>query len=96
MSYRQNKLRIPDSMRREVLQRDPVCVLRVPDVCTGGATEVDHRVPDSAGGATDMANLQGVCAACHAVKSEGERKAAIRHRVARRRLPRGEHPSKAF
>ena len=83
-------------MRRAVLQRDPVCVLQVPDVCTGSADEVDHLVPDSAGGATDMANLQGVCAACHAVKSEGERKAAVRHRVARRRLPRGEHPSKVF
>lgn len=83
-------------MRRAVLQRDPVCVLQVPDVCTGSADEVDHRVPDSAGGATDMANLQGVCAACHAVKSEGERKAAVKLRVARRKLPRGVHPSKAF
>lgn len=83
-------------MRREVLQRDTVCVLQVPNVCTGIATEADHRVPDSAGGATDMANLQGVCPECHTVKSEGERKAAVRHRAARRRLPRGEHPSKVF
>lgn len=83
-------------MRRKVLQRDTVCVLQVPDVCTGASTEVDHRVPDSDGGATDIANLQGVCPECHAVKSEGERRAAVRHRTARRRLPRGEHPSKVF
>lgn len=83
-------------MRRAVLRRDPVCVLKVPDVCTGASTEVDHRVPDSDGGATDMANLQGVCPECHAVKSDGERKAAVRHRVERRKLPREVHPSKVF
>ena len=59
--------------RRQFLSEHPLCVhcavagLRVP------AHHVDHVQPVSEGGAWfDVENLQGLCAACHSVKTRGE------------------------
>lgn len=50
--------------RRHVLHQQPLCV------CGRIATDVDHVVPMSEGGAAfDLANLQSLCHACHGEKS---------------------------
>ena len=61
-------------LRKLVLSEDPLC--RICSVLgrVSLATVVDHVVPVKAGGARfDMANLQGLCVACHNRKSAGER-----------------------
>lgn len=46
---------------------DGLCTLRTPGVCTTYATQVDHVIPLSKGGAKyDPANLRAVCRACNA------------------------------
>ena len=58
-----------ERLRREVLaQAGRVCQLAGPG-CTHHATQVDHVVPRSQGGADTLDNLQAVCAACHATKT---------------------------
>lgn len=97
MSYRPDRTDIPRALRREVLERDNYqCTMRLPRVCTGIATEVDHNTPDYLGGKTVRENLRGVCPDCHAVKSRNERETALKHRAARRRLPRDTHPSQVL
>jgi 5-methylcytosine-specific restriction endonuclease McrA len=70
--------------RREILERDPECRLRLPG-CTGTSTEVDHIVRPSDGGSNDPANLRGVCNGCHRQRTieqskEGNRRAAAARR----------------
>jgi len=59
-------------LRRIKLQANPLC-----EVCLKEkATTADHIIPMKQGGAAlDIANLQGLCAACHGRKSiqEGSR-----------------------
>jgi 5-methylcytosine-specific restriction endonuclease McrA len=56
-------------IRPAVLARDGyTCQLRY-DVCTGAATEVDHK---KRGDDHSMPNLQAVCSACHQVKTLAE------------------------
>lgn len=60
-------------LRDAVLKRDEH--LCQPCKAAGGltlATQVDHIVPKARGGTDAMENLQGICAACHAVKSQRE------------------------
>lgn len=38
-------------------------------ICGRPASEVDHIVPRSRGGADDEDNLQAICSACHAKKT---------------------------
>ena len=55
--------------------------------CGNLGTEVDHIVPVGEGGAkTDPANLQTLCATCHAVKSKAEAARANARRLAAARL----------
>ncbi len=59
-----------------VLAAQPICVL-----CKrAAATEVDHRVPKAQDGPDDLANLQGVCSACHRAKSAAEGSAGLQGR----------------
>jgi 5-methylcytosine-specific restriction protein A len=59
--------------RRSVLARDEIC-----RICNDAlATEVDHIVP---GDDHSLANLQGVCARCHAAKTRAEAAEARRER----------------
>ena len=57
-----------------VLRRDRfVCQLRL-DGCMERATEADHIVPVSRGGAEyDVSNGQALCASCHSKKTASER-----------------------
>lgn len=60
-------------LRQIVLARDPVCrdpfgVHRAAGEVVP-ATDVDHIVPRSAGGADTLENLQGLCHACHSRKT---------------------------
>lgn len=55
--------------------------------CGGLGVEVDHIIPVGEGGAkTDPANLQTLCATCHAVKSKAEVSRANARRLAAARL----------
>jgi 5-methylcytosine-specific restriction endonuclease McrA len=48
-----------------VLHRDPIC-----RACGRAASmDVDHIVPVARGGLSSMENLQGLCHACHALKT---------------------------
>jgi 5-methylcytosine-specific restriction endonuclease McrA len=49
-------------------------------LCGGSGDEVDHVVPRSEGGTDDPDNLRVLCAPCHKVKSDRERKAGYRRR----------------
>jgi len=52
-------------LRKMTLARDPVCVK-----CEGReATVADHVIPKKRGGQDSLANLQGLCRACHAFKT---------------------------
>ena len=58
------------------------CQIRYAGVCTGIATEADHIVPITEGGAEfDPLNGQGACRACHALKSSDEGHRAQGHRT---------------
>lgn len=83
-------------VRREVLERDDHrCQLRYV-VCTGVATEVDHKVPEykRPNVTVTAAECQAVCPQCHAVKSRREQVESAKFHAARRHLPREQHPSK--
>lgn len=62
-----------EKTRRRILRRDPIC--KDGRACDGMAlsTEVDHTV---AGDDHSDANLQGICADCHKVKTQEEARAA--------------------
>lgn len=42
------------------------CVIRLPGICTGKATQADHIIPVHAGGTDDAANLRASCPECNA------------------------------
>ncbi len=52
-------------MRDRILGANPLCAM-----CRAAlATEMDHIVALTNGGTNDQDNLQGLCAACHEVKT---------------------------
>jgi 5-methylcytosine-specific restriction protein A len=61
-------------LRRRQLRREPVCQYMTPDGerCARMATDVDHIVPKSQGGADELANLQSLCHAHHSMKTVRE------------------------
>jgi len=52
------------------------CQIRYPDICLGTATDFDHIVPLSAGGADTEANGQAACRKCHSRKTSTEARQA--------------------
>jgi hypothetical protein len=58
---------IPISMKRALLERDPVCV--VPGCGVDKGLEIDHVVPYAQGGSTDLANLVRLCHWHHYLKT---------------------------
>lgn len=60
---------------REIRKRDPVC-----RACgTAHTKEADHIIPVANGGAPlDLANGQGLCRPCHALKTKAEAKARLK------------------
>jgi len=63
--------------RRRWFARHPLCVACEKRGLVVEATELDHVIPLGQGGADDASNLQGLCRACHAIKSVGEQDAAV-------------------
>jgi 5-methylcytosine-specific restriction protein A len=63
-----------DKLRLRILARDGAlcqpCARR--GVGTPGCNIVDHRINKERGGTDDEANLQTICAPCHAAKSQAE------------------------
>jgi 5-methylcytosine-specific restriction endonuclease McrA len=76
-------------IRPVVLKRDPRCKLQYQG-CTAVSTQVDHK---QRGDDHNFANLQGVCAKCHAIKSAREGRQAQLTRSQRRQRPSERHPS---
>lgn len=78
-------------LRRAALTRDyNACVL-----CGEPANQVDHIVPDWAGGPHTLENLRSLCADCHKRKTTEDSAAARKHyrQKATRALP---HPLDAW
>lgn len=71
-------------VRRHVLARDGQrCRIATPGICLGRATEVDHIVAMSDGGApADLRNLQAACKPCNVSKA---RAATVERARVRRR-----------
>lgn len=76
-------------VRPDILRRDPICKLQYP-MCTRVSTQVDHV---TLGDDHSYANLEGVCAACHAHKSALEGRITQLTRRQRRFRPLERHPS---
>lgn len=76
-------------LRRQVLQRDQYqCKLRIPGICIGHATQVDHTISTAAGGAElDPNNCASSCQPCNAWKASQEGAAARRRKRAQRPTP---------
>lgn len=56
-------------IRREHLQREPLCVLCARKQVVRAGTEVDHVIPLFKGGADDETNRQTLCDECHKAKT---------------------------
>lgn len=67
--YRSRAMRITRAQIRAVLERDKVC-----RNCGGTAKDIDHIIPVSRGGPTELSNLQLLCRPCHHQKSRRDRK----------------------
>ena len=77
--------------RAGVLEREPLCRLCAASGMTVAASELDHIVPRSKGGALmDHANVQPLCAECHARKSADERRRPRSRFCERHGYPRAE------
>jgi 5-methylcytosine-specific restriction enzyme A len=63
-------------MRRRQLHREPRCqyTTRDGERCTKAATDVDHIIPKSEGGADAMDNLQSLCHSHHSMKTAAEQR----------------------
>ncbi|MDC8980683.1 hypothetical protein PR370_01025 [Mycobacterium marinum] len=79
---------IPDRVKAQVRRRDKTCRLQY-GVCTQRIDEFDHieglaelgipRTP-----VLDATTIQGVCRACHAIKTEAQRREGIERAKAQR------------
>jgi 5-methylcytosine-specific restriction endonuclease McrA len=68
--YRSRAARISRPQIRVVLERDKVC-----RTCGNAAKDIDHIIPVSRGGQTELSNLQLLCRPCHHQKSRQDRRA---------------------
>ncbi|WP_246228971.1 HNH endonuclease [Mycolicibacterium psychrotolerans] len=67
-------------VRPAALARDRYqCQLRIPGLCVGRATDVDHIVEVADGGSDTLDNAQSCCAPCHRRKT-AQHAAKARHR----------------
>lgn len=89
----------PPRVARRIITRDQICQLAY-DGCLITATQADHIVPHAE--ATRFgwppseidseANGQGVCTACHAIKTRAEQQRGRKRRAAGARRPPDPHP----
>lgn len=63
-----------DRLRAVVRREEPLCRVCLAKGRVAATAHVDHIKPKAAGGTDERANLQGICAACHAEKSGLERR----------------------
>ena len=66
--YRSRAARITQAQIHEVWERDQVCT-----ICGDEGKEIDHIVPVSRGGQTELTNLRLLCRPCHREKSRTEK-----------------------
>lgn len=71
--YRERAARITAAQIRAVRERDKVCL-----VCGALGTDIDHILPVSEGGQTELLNLQLLCHPCHIEKSREDWKSRER------------------
>lgn len=85
----------PASVRRRILERDPVCrCAGCPDhegPCGQPSRIADHVVPWAEGGPDTIENGQGLCPACHDHKTRAEIARGLARRPPMRRPP-ARHP----
>ena len=62
------------ALRAEVLREEPLCVACLAAHHYTPSTHVDHRIPRTAGGSDERANLQALCAQHHSEKTQRERR----------------------
>lgn len=64
-----------DALRRQMLERDPVCRGGCGTSFEFGIEQfdIDHRVPHSIGGPNDISNFQLLCLNCHRIKCNFEK-----------------------
>lgn len=65
-------------LRAELFERAPLCAECQRAGRVTLATQRDHIVPLEEGGQDAADNVQGLCAACHEVKSQAERARGVR------------------
>lgn len=68
-------------MRAELFRSNPLCAMCEAQGRVTIATQRDHIVPLAEGGADDASNTQGLCKACHDVKSKAEAARGTRRHV---------------
>ncbi len=68
-----DRSRRAQARRLRYLRRNPLCVACLAQGRAVPAAELDHVVPLHKGGPDEEANLQGLCAPCHAEKSLADR-----------------------
>lgn len=61
-----------DRMRATVLVEEPVCRICAERGAVTPTTIADHIVPKAEGGSDERTNYQGLCRACHTVKTSTE------------------------
>lgn len=79
-------------IRWRVLTDNPLCVECEKSGKVRLATEVDHVIPLHKGGTDDPANLQGLCADCHADKTARDQGYRVRPTIGVDGWPAGGGP----
>ena len=64
-------------LRRQLFQREPLCVACKNAGRVSLATQRDHIIPLAEGGADNEQNTQGLCAPCHELKRQEEVKRGV-------------------
>lgn len=85
-----NGRKIPEKIRQRVFERDGwQCQIRMPERCTGVATQIDHILGYAAGGTNDLNNLRAACRACNAKRGseQGHIAQGIEVKAKRRQPP---------
>jgi 5-methylcytosine-specific restriction enzyme A len=67
-------------LRHRLFARAPWCVLCPLRGTHNLATIRDHRIPLAEGGCDDASNEQGICDACHRLKTQEESARGVRRR----------------
>lgn len=59
-------------LRARILDRDQhQCQIRLPGICIGHATHVDHILPKTKGGTDHPTNLRAACQPCNLTRGAG-------------------------